>query len=358
MTGMARRFLVMAGGTGGHVYPGLAVATRLRELGHEVEWMGTSRGLEAHAVPAAGIDLHTIDVRGIRGGGARGWLMAPPRLLAALTQALRIVRQCRPHAVLGMGGFASGPGGVAARLVRRPLVVHEQNAVPGLTNRLLSHIATRVLQAFPDSFSAGPVETTGNPVRAAIARVAPMALDEDEPVHVLVLGGSQGARALNEMVPQAIASLAGRYRIEITHQCGERHVADATAAWAKAGLDVQPVAFIDDMAAAYGRAHLVVCRAGAMTVCEVAAAGRAALFIPFPHAVDDHQMANARYLADAGAAVAVAERSLDVDKLTGHLAALLDDRAGLVVMGRRARERARSDATERVAAVCLEVCND
>jgi len=354
----ALRVLVMAGGTGGHVFPALAVAERLREQGAQVEWLGTRGGMEARLVPRRGFAFHALGVAGLRGRGAAGWLLAPLRVAAATWAALRLLARLRPAVVLGMGGYASGPGGLAAWLARRALVVHEQNAVPGLTNRILARLADRVLEAFPGSFPpAARAEHTGNPVRAEIAALAEpgqRARAPGAPLRLLVLGGSQGARALNEVVPAALGALAGRLAVEVRHQAGERTLAAARAAYARAGLAVEPLAFIDDMAASYGWADLAVCRAGAMTVAELAAAGVASVLVPFPHAVDDHQSANARHLSRAGAALLVPEAEL----APARLAALLEDLAGarerLLAMARAARRLAIPDADLRVARACLE----
>jgi UDP-N-acetylglucosamine--N-acetylmuramyl-(pentapeptide) pyrophosphoryl-undecaprenol N-acetylglucosamine transferase len=348
--------LVMAGGTGGHVYPGLAVASELRERGCRVEWLGTKAGLESRVVPSAGIDLHCITVVGLRGRGIAGWLLAVPRLARALFQSLSVLRRSRPDAVLGMGGFASGPGGVAAWLTRKPLLVHEQNAIPGLTNRVLVNLARRVYEAFPNTFPARTVAVTaGNPVRADIFDVTPRPDVQGRSLCVLVLGGSQGASALNSYLPRALAALPQSVAVDVRHQCGERHVATAKAAYRDHGLHVDPEPFIEDMSAAYQWADLVVCRAGAMTVSEIAAAGRAALFIPFPHAVDDHQTANASYLVAAGAAVVIAQSQVEEGQLDNQLAELLNDPKRLSEMGLRARQLASPGAAVMVAAGCLEM---
>ncbi|MBT6274259.1 MAG: undecaprenyldiphospho-muramoylpentapeptide beta-N-acetylglucosaminyltransferase [Chromatiales bacterium] len=346
-----KRVLVMAGGTGGHVYPGLAVADELRERGCRVEWLGTRAGMESRVVPAAGIELHCIEVSGLRGRGLVNWLKAPVRLSRALTQAWHCVHRLAPDAVLGMGGFAAGPGGLAAWMSRVPLVVHEQNAIPGLTNRVLARFANQVLEAFPDTFkSRRKVSTTGNPVRGEIAGVS-AARTLAAPARILVLGGSQGAKALNEIVPAALTKLA--HAVAVVHQCGPVHMEATLRAYGDVG-HVTVVPFIDDMANAYANADLVVCRAGAMTVCEVAAAGRPALFIPFPFAVDDHQSANAEFLVRANAARIVQERNLDADRLCVQLSELLGAPALLASMGYAARAVAVTNAAARVADVCLE----
>jgi len=353
------RVLVMAGGTGGHVFPALAVAEALRARGAAVQWLGSRGGMESRLVPARGYPFHAVAVRGLRGRGPVGWLQAPWRVLRAVGGALAVLRRVAPHVVLGMGGYASGPGGVAAWLLGRPLVIHEQNAIPGLTNRILARLARTVLEAFPGSFPApARARHTGNPLRAEIAALAARETTPrpaGAPLRVLVLGGSQGARALNEAVPAALAALGARAAVEVRHQAGERNLDAARAAYEAHGLDVEPLAFIDDMAASYAWADLVLCRAGAMTVAELAAAGVASVLVPFPFAVDDHQSANARYLGDAGAALVVPERELQPAQLAGLLADLASARERLAAMAAAARRLAVLDADARVADACLEV---
>jgi len=355
------RVLIMAGGTGGHVMPALAVARVLRSRGAQVSWLGTRRGLESRLVPEAGFEIAYISVAGLRGKGALSWLAAPFKLTLALAQALRLVLRLRPAAVLGMGGFVTGPGGLASWLLRRPLVVHEQNAIAGLTNRLLAPLARRVLSAFPDTFaSQARAEVIGNPVRADIARLPAPAVRygaHEGRLRLLVVGGSLGARALNELIPAALARLEPGERPEVRHQCGERLLEEARTAYAAAGLEARVEPFIADMAEAYAWADLVVCRAGALTVSELAAAGVASVLIPYPYAVDDHQSANARFLVDAGAAQVIQQRDLE----PGRLAALLQELGGvegharLLDMAQAARSLARPEAAERVAERCLEV---
>lgn len=355
------RVLIMAGGTGGHVFPALAVAERLREQHAEVQWLGSRDGMEAHLVPARGFAFHALAVRGLRGNGALGWLLAPLRVFAAVVAALRVLRRVRPHVVLGMGGYASGPGGVAAWLVRTPLVVHEQNAIPGLTNRVLARLATRVLEAFPGSFPArAGARHTGNPVRADITSLPPPAARAhagDDALRLLVLGGSQGARRLNETVPAALAGISPPLRVQVRHQAGARHVAAAREAYARHGLGVEPLAFIDDMAGSYAWADLVLCRAGAMTVSELAAAGVAAVLVPYPYAVDDHQSANARHLVTAGAALLLPEQELEPVRLGALFAEFAIARDRLLRMAEAARRLAIPDADQRVAQSCLEAAH-
>lgn len=337
--------MVMAGGTGGHVFPALAVADRLRAGGWPVVWLGTRQGIEARVVPAAGFEIEWLEVRALRGKGIGAWFAAPFRLLAAVVRGLGILRRRRPAAVLGMGGYVTGPFGIAAWLSRRPLVIHEQNSIAGLTNRILARFARRILTGFPETLPRG--RWVGNPVRRSIAALPAPAVrlaGRSGPLRVLILGGSQGARALNRVVPEAIASIADAKRPEIRHQCGERLLEEAREAWARTGIGVDPVAFIDDMAEAYAWADVVVCRAGALTVAELAAAGVASVLVPFPAAVDDHQTGNARFLADAGAAEIVPEHSFVASSLVAHLEVFAADRARVLAMAEAARAMARPDA--------------
>ncbi|MBL6750155.1 MAG: undecaprenyldiphospho-muramoylpentapeptide beta-N-acetylglucosaminyltransferase [Nevskia sp.] len=348
--------MIAAGGTGGHVFPALAVAHELRARGHQVVWMGAPDSFESRTVPRHGIAMEYVRVQGLRGKGALRWLAAPARLLRALAQALAALRRQRPNLLLGMGGFASAPGGVAAWLCRRPLVIHEQNAAAGLTNRLLAHLAMRVLQAFPGTFAGPRVRTVGNPVRAGFAELPPPAQRigaRGAPGQVLVVGGSQGSRVLNEVVPAALARMAQAQRPRLRHQ-GGRTVELARAAYARHGVDGEVCEFIDDMAAAYAWADLVICRAGASTVAELAAAGCAALLVPYPHAVDDHQTRNGQYLVDAGAALMVPEALLTAERLAEMLGGLLARRGQLVTMGVAARAAAWPDAVGAIAQACME----
>jgi UDP-N-acetylglucosamine--N-acetylmuramyl-(pentapeptide) pyrophosphoryl-undecaprenol N-acetylglucosamine transferase len=352
---------IMAGGTGGHVFPALAVAERLRADGLEVFWIGTRRGMEARLVPQHGFSLEWIGIEGLRGKGLATLALAPFRLIGAIWQAARILRRRRPEAVLGMGGFASGPGGLATRLFGLPLVIHEQNRVPGLTNQWLARIATRVFEAFPGSFPpARRAVACGNPVRVEIAALpAPderlaLRLQGAGPRRLLVLGGSLGAQALNRTLPQALALLPARERPQVRHQAGEQTLAEAQAGYAEAGVAAQVTPFFTDMAEAYAWADLVVCRAGALTISELAAVGLPAILVPYPHAVDDHQTGNARYLADAGAALLLPQTQLTPQSLAEHLTTLLGAPAHLLDMARAARAQAQPDAATRVAAACRE----
>lgn len=350
--------MIMAGGTGGHVFPGLAVAEVLRSRDRAVVWLGTHRGIEARVVPAQGIDVHWISIAGVRGRGLAAWLAAPFKIVAAIVQALGAVRRSRPSVVLGMGGFVAGPGGIAAWLARRPLLIHEQNAVAGTTNRLLARFATRVLEGFPRSFRSGiAAETVGNPVRREIAVLAATTRPADtEPRRrrLLVFGGSQGALALNECLPGALARLDPSVRPSVRHQAG-RSMAAAAAAYAAAGIEADLVEFIEDMAEAYTWADLVVARAGASTIAELAAAGVGAILVPLPHAIDDHQTRNAEHFVGAGAGTLVPQAALSEERLAQELERCLSAPALLESMATAARSQARPEAAERIADLCLEL---
>jgi UDP-N-acetylglucosamine--N-acetylmuramyl-(pentapeptide) pyrophosphoryl-undecaprenol N-acetylglucosamine transferase len=360
----ARPILIMAGGTGGHVFPALALARLLRARSYEVIWLGTQRGLEARVVPAERIQIEWLSVGGLRGKSVMTVLAAPFRLALSLSQALRVMWRHRPVVVVGLGGFVTGPGGVAAWLTRRPLMIHEQNAVAGFTNRCLSHLAREVLEAFPGSFGSGvKARAIGNPVRQDISAIAPPALrfaDRSGAIRVLVIGGSLGAVRLNSVVPQALArlkqlALAQIPAIDVRHQAGERWIEAGRQSYASAGVraDVRP--FIEDMAEAYSWADLVICRSGALTVSELAAAGIGAILVPFPAAVDDHQTHNAQYLVKEGAAVLIADRDLTAERLCDELQRLCAGRAKLLAMAERARKLAMPEAAEELAKSCLEM---
>ncbi|MDO9452784.1 MAG: undecaprenyldiphospho-muramoylpentapeptide beta-N-acetylglucosaminyltransferase, partial [Stagnimonas sp.] len=351
--------LICAGGTGGHVFPALAVAVRLRELGHVVTWMGAPDSFESKRVPEAGFPIELVRVSGLRGKGALKLFAAPLLLLRALRDAFGVLQKVQPDVVLGMGGFAAGPGGLAAWIKRTPLVIHEQNAAAGLTNRLLARIATTVLQAFPNTFK-GKAQTVGNPVRVGFAELPAPAirLAREGRARLLVVGGSQGAKALNEIVPRALALIPATERPEVRHQAG-RTLTTACAAYIAVDLmswvdDLRHVQeFIADMPYAYEEADLVICRSGASTIAELSAAGCASLLVPFPFAVDDHQTANARYLADAGAALLIPERELTPQRLADELQRLLADRAALIRMGEAARAKAWVTATDEIVKALL-----
>ncbi|OZI24388.1 undecaprenyldiphospho-muramoylpentapeptide beta-N-acetylglucosaminyltransferase [Bordetella genomosp. 7] len=347
----ARTILIMAGGTGGHIMPGLAVADVLRERGWRVQWLGNPDKMEGRLVPPRGIELLPLHFQGVRGRGAAALLKLPFLLLRACAQAWGHLSRSRPDVVLGMGGYVAFPGGAMAALRGLPLVVHEQNAVAGSANRWLARMARRVLSGFPDVLPRG--EVLGNPVRRAMTELAEPATRYAErtgPLRLLVVGGSLGAQALNTTLPRALAMLDPQDRPHVTHQAGEQHLQPLRQGYADAGVQADCRDFIDDMAAEMGRADLLVCRAGAMTVAEVAAAGVAALFVPFPHAIDDHQTANARFLSDSQAAWLCAQSDLTPEWLAGWLRQR--SRPELQAVAERARQHARPDAAAHIADVC------
>ena len=356
---MNKKILIMAGGTGGHVFPGLAVGKLLARKGWEVHWLGTAARMEAELVPKNGFDISFIDVAGVRGNGLMRKLRAPVQILKSIFQARSILKSFKPDVVLGMGGFASGPGGIAAWISRIPLVLHEQNAVPGLTNKVLSVFARKVLTGFDNTFSKQASDSAkyhwvGNPVREDFV-ADPQKRSVNTPVRLLVVGGSLGAKALNEHLPAIMESVSS---LEVRHQCGAGHL-DAviqnyqnmnnkTVTW-------QVEEFIDDMAGAYQWADLVVCRAGALTVAEIAAVGVAAIFVPLPHAVDDHQTVNAQALEKLGAAIVLPQQQLAEGGLKPILQKILSAPQELINMGRKAQQFARLDATQTVADICGEL---
>lgn len=347
------RVTVLAGGTGGHIFPGLAVAEVLRKAGARVDWLGTPHGLENRLVPAAGFPLGRVRIEGLRGRGFAGWLAAPFRILRAMREARAVLKVDRPACVLSMGGYAAGPAGLVARLMGIDLVIHEQNAVAGWTNRLLRPWARSVCTGFPGVFDGARV--TGNPVRTSIASLPTPAeryTGRSGPLRLLVVGGSQGASVFNRVVPEAVASLPLQRRPRIRHQAG-RQLAAAREHYAAAGVEADVRDFIDDMAEAWSWADLAICRAGALTVAELAAAGVPALLVPLPSAVDDHQTANARYLSDPGAAWLMPQGGLTPGRLADRITGL--DRELLLTVASRARELARPDAAAAVARACAEV---
>ncbi|MES9962880.1 MAG: undecaprenyldiphospho-muramoylpentapeptide beta-N-acetylglucosaminyltransferase [Candidatus Sedimenticola sp. 20ELBAFRAG] len=356
---MGTRVMVMAGGTGGHVFPALAVAEELKARGAEIFWLGVPDSFESRVVPEHGIEMEWVSIRGLRGKGLLGWITLPFRLFRAMSQAGLVMLRRDPALVLGMGGFVSGPGGLMARLGGIPLVIHEQNAIPGMTNQYLARIATRVLEAFPDSFDAKRgAEVTGNPVRpeiAAIANPVERMAGRQGRLRLLVLGGSLGAQALNEALPEAVALLPEESRPQVRHQGGANKSEDAKAAYTAAGVDAEVTPFISDMAEAYAWADLVVCRAGALTVAELSAAGVGSLLVPYPHAVDDHQTKNAGYLADNGAAQLLPQKELNPQRLAQMLEPFLGDRDLVLAMAQKARAMALPEATKQVADICEEV---
>ncbi len=348
--------MIFAGGTGGHIFPGLAVAAALRARDVPVVWLGAEGGMETRLVPQHGVAIDTIVISGLRGKGLGTLLRAPLRVLSAIRAAARILKTHRPRAVVSFGGFAAGPGGIAAVIAGIPLLVHEQNRAPGMTNRVLARFARRVLTGFPDAFP-GKETMVGNPVREVIAQIAPPRVrfaGRSDTLHLLVLGGSQGARALNDAVPQALRQLQGA-QIEVRHQCGEKMRDDASRAYAAAGVVASVEPFIADMAAAYAWADVVVCRAGALTLAEVCAAGVASVLVPLPTAVDDPQTQNAQYLTQRRAAVLLKQDAELTDRLAMTLRDLALDVDKRLFMADAARSLAKPDAAERVVDAVLEV---
>ncbi|PSB92395.1 undecaprenyldiphospho-muramoylpentapeptide beta-N-acetylglucosaminyltransferase [Candidatus Pandoraea novymonadis] len=352
-----RTLLVMGGGTGGHVFPGLAVANFLRLQGWKVLWLGNPDGIEATLVPKYDIPMVYIRIEGIRG---KGWLrkfFLPFKLLPAFWKSLCEIRCIRPNIVLGMGGYITFPGGVIASLLGCPLVLHEQNSVMGLSNRLLACVADKVLLAFPKTLRDG--QWVGNPIRVDFDALPDPSVRYEArkgPLRILVVGGSLGAAVLNDIVPKALAKLPCEERPYVVHQAGMKHIRTLQKNYASAGVMVEALPFIDDMVSAYADADLVICRAGAMTVAEVAAVGIAALFVPFPHAVDDHQTSNARFLTDEGAAILMTQSELSADRLAAWLRT--QTRSTLLAIAQKAKIFAKSDATEQVALLCAALAKD
>lgn len=347
----AKRALIMAAGTGGHVYPALAIAEILRSHDWEIQWLGTGRGIESRLVPEAGLVLNCIDVVGLRGKGKLSLLLAPWRLFKALLESVRIIRRFKPDCVLGMGGFVAGPGGVAAKLLGVPLVLHEQNAIPGLTNRLLRPLANKTLQAFAGSFADVQAITVGNPLRSNIMPHQSL----HNGLRVLVVGGSLGALTLNELVPKAMALLSPEERPEIWHQTGPKHQAATQSGYEKAEVAATVDAYIDDMGRAYAWANLVICRAGALTVSELAGAGLASILVPYPYAVDDHQTANASVLSTVGAAILLPQGQLSPMVLSDNIRALYCHPSTLNKMAEAALTCAFPKASYTVAQHCMEI---
>ncbi|MDO8893278.1 MAG: undecaprenyldiphospho-muramoylpentapeptide beta-N-acetylglucosaminyltransferase [Sulfurimicrobium sp.] len=363
---MNRTIMIMAGGTGGHVMPALAVADYLRNEGWKIVWLGTRNGMEATLVPQHGYEMAWINFSGLRGKGLLRTAILPVQLLAAFFQSFRAIMTHRPHVVLGMGGYPAFPGGMMAALLARPLVVHEQNSIAGLTNRVLACLADKVLVAFPDAFKGkkdkplpcgkADTEWCGNPVRAGIAAIAEPEVrlaGREGLLRLLVVGGSLGAAALNERVPQAVAMIPAEQRPNIVHQSGTRNIEALRANYQAAGVAAECKAFIDNMAEQYAWADIVICRSGALTVAEVAAAGVASVLVPYPHAVDDHQTTNARFLSESGAAILIQQSELNAERLALLLQELTRDR--LLAMAQKARALAKPDAARQVAEICREL---
>lgn len=348
--------LIMAGGTGGHVFPGIAVADHMRSLGWKVVWLGTQNGMEAALVPKYGYPMEYIDFSGIRRKKVLDWLLLPGKLILAFWQSIKILMRIQPSIVLGMGGYPAFPGGLMAILMNKPLIIHEQNAIAGLTNKVLSKVADKILLGFPGTFPQEDkrVMVTGNPVRSEIAHL-PLPeqrfLNRTGPIKILVIGGSLGASVLNKVIPQALSRIPDSERPIVKHQSGKQHIDALRENYRQHGVEGQLIDFIDDMATSYAECDLVICRAGALTITELAAAGVASILIPFPYAVDDHQTANAEYLAKPGAAVLLPQHALSPDNLANKIMEL--NRAKLLEMAKIARKLANLDSAEQVAQVCV-----
>ena len=352
-----KKLLVMAGGTGGHVFPALAVAKLLASQGWEVLWLGTKDRMEAQVVPKHGFNIEFIDIQGVRGNGLIRKLMAPFKILRSISQAKTVMKSFKPDVVIGMGGFASGPGGVAAKLAGIPLVLHEQNAIPGMTNKLLSRIATKVMCAFEGTFAASVnAEVVGNPMRQELIEDYEHQSD-DNALKVLVVGGSLGAKVFNDLMPSVVANLSSHQAVTVWHQVGRNNLDSVKQAYTQQNQQnmVQVAEFIDDMQAAYRWADVVLCRSGALTVSELAAMGKPSILVPYPHAVDDHQTLNAQVLVDAGAALLLPQPIATTELLVEKLVLLGQDRKALARMGQQAKQVAILDAAEKVAQVCMNV---
>ena len=348
-----KTILLMAGGTGGHVFPALAIAESLKKQGIYVCWLGTQKGLEARVVPNANIDIHYISITGLRGKGLFSLFLAPFKILRAIWQAINILKSVRPNAVVGMGGFVTGPGGIAARILRIPVLIHEQNAIAGLTNRWLARIATQVMTAFPNTFPEKyhPIYT-GNPLRADILALGEKRVFTSETLHILIFGGSLGAQALNETVPSALLKIGKN--IEVWHQVGESHIEIMQNAYETATFPTKIVAFIEDMATAYAWADLVICRSGALTISELAQAGIPSILVPYPHAVDDHQTQNAKFLSEQEGAILLPQTQLTSDKLADLIQQLMSNPQRLQKMADATKHCAKPDAVTQVMTLIMQ----
>ena len=354
MSATQKTALVMAGGTGGHIFPGLAVAHALREQGWRVHWLGAPGSMEERLVPPQGFPLEKIQFSGVRGKGLLTLALLPLRLLKAFAQAWAVVRRVRPDVVIGLGGYISFPGGMMATLAGKPLILHEQNSVPGMANKVLAQVASRVFCAFPDALPHA--RWVGNPLRQAFLEQAPPAerfAGRSGPLKILVVGGSLGAKALNDTVPQALALIPPEQRPQVLHQSGASQIDALRASYAAAGVDAELTPFIDDTAQAYAQADLILCRAGASTVTEIAAVGAAAVYVPFPHAVDDHQTTNARFMVDAGGGWLVQQNALTPEKLAHMIQNM--QRSTLLETAQKAKMMEKREATAAVLAACEEL---
>ena len=357
MSAKSKTALIMAGGTGGHIFPGLAVAEALRAGGWQVQWLGAPNSMESRLVPPRGFNFQTIDFSGVRGKGLATLAWLPLRLLKAFWQSIQVLRSVKPDVVVGLGGYISFPAGLMAVLLRKPLVLHEQNSVAGLTNKVLAIVADKVFTAFPSVLAKG--EWVGNPLRAEFMQQAEPAerfAGRSGPLNLLVVGGSLGAKALNEIVPKAVALIPKAQRPNIIHQSGEKQIDALRANYFDAAVEATLTPFIDNTAVAFAQADLIVCRAGASTVTEIAAVGAAAVFVPFPSAVDDHQTTNARFLSDQGAAYLIAQQDLTPEKLADML--LKSELLVLLNIGKKAKTMQKIHATEAVVLACETLHGD
>jgi UDP-N-acetylglucosamine--N-acetylmuramyl-(pentapeptide) pyrophosphoryl-undecaprenol N-acetylglucosamine transferase len=348
--------MIMAGGTGGHVYPAMAVADYLKEHGWKIVWLCTEGGMENRLIEGKNYEKAMMTMRGVRGKGLLGWVLLPVKLFKALSQSRAAIKKYQPNVVLGMGGFAAFPGGMKAWILNKPLVIHEQNSIAGLTNKVLSFFASRVLAAFPSAFG-NKAELVGNPVRADITQLPAPELRYSQrsgKLNLLVVGGSLGAQALNDVIPKALANLP-KDSFNVVHQAGEKHIAALQANYHAASVAADAKAFINNMAEMYAWADVVICRAGALTVAELACVGVASILVPFPHAVDDHQTYNAKYLSDAGAAQLIQQTEFSVQKATEMLRNLT--REICLDMAIKAKQLAKPEATQTVAKICMELAS-
>lgn len=350
-----KRVVIMAGGTGGHIYPALACAKQFKEKGLDVFWLGSDGGMEESLVPQHDIAIHTLSIKGVRGKGSVGLLLAPFRVLHAIGQAVAFLQKIKPSVVLGMGGFVAGPGAIAAKILGIPLVIHEQNAIAGTTNRILAKVANKKLQAFEGALSNAI--TVGNPIRADILSqtVKPVRNGQNRPLKLLVVGGSLGAKAINDVVPFVLSEWRASQRLDVWHQTGKRNFDEVSALYEKVGVKARVEPYLDSMEQAYYWADIVLCRAGAMTVSELAIAGLPSILVPLPHAIDDHQTANARHLEKVGAAVLLLQPELSCQKVISILNDLLKSESALQKMGEQAKIIAHPNATQDVVAHCLRL---
>lgn len=348
---MSKHLVVVAGGTGGHIFPGIAVANTLQRQGWTVSWIGTADRMEAQVVPKHGLDIDFIEVKGVRGNGVKRLLQAPWMVIKAIKAAREVLKARKPDVVLAMGGYVTGPVGLAAKSLGIPLVIHEQNAVAGFSNRCLSTLATKVLAAFPGAFAKAQV--VGNPVRDSVTQLRPKKVEGD--CRILVVGGSLGAKVFNDVLPEAFALLAEHFKIAVHHQTGRNNQEIVATAYQKVAVDAKVAEFIDDMDKAYAWADIVICRAGALTVSEIAAAGKFAIFVPFPHAVDDHQTANARFLVDGDAALLLAQKDFNKESIVALLRPYLDAHDAIYERASKAKALATLDSSLAVATICEEL---